>query len=114
MRIRDWSSDVCSSDLDEQHRQLEPEPEGEHKRQHERQVLVDLRLQLDREMPRPARHFEAEEEPPCHWNDEVIDERRPEAEQHGGRNQERQKGPLPGPEHGRASWRERVWQYGTT
>src|SRR3546814_10326011 len=74
MRISDWSSDVCSSDL--LHEQ--------------RQVLVDLRLELNRQGVLGRRHLEADEEGRRHGEDDVVDQRPAEEEQKGRRDEERQ------------------------
>ena len=78
----------------QQHRELESDPEGQDHVHDEREVLVDLGFELDRNPARSGHRLEGDEEAPSERKDEVVGERGAEHEQEGRDDQEGRDGAL--------------------
>src|SRR3546814_15277688 len=114
MRISDWSSDVCSSDLSEPTNVNTPPPSGAERPDHipekfwkDGQVDIEAMAksysELERERSKPKEGEEAPkvtpEEPPVSPNGKIE------------KQKEQSQEPKADEQHGRASCRERVCQY---
>src|SRR3546814_11795338 len=105
MRISDWSSDVCSSDLRDSERQYEMHDQ--------RQIVAHGRQRLLRQDPGIS--LKTQEEMKRRGHDDEIGERRAHREKNRGGQQKRQEGARciarqDRRASGRASCRDRVWQ----